>query len=409
MSAGFDDRVRGFPAFPRGGRLQRRAHSWWGNAWIAAFEASSLDREPLVRGRALAYAGQVGSLTVSPGRISAVVQETDGAAYDVAVVLDELTDIEWERVLDEVASKGGHIAALLDRDMPPDLVDAADDAGIALLPGQGDLDPRCSCDEPELTCLHAAAVCYQVARLLDEDPFVLLLLRGRSRSEVLDELQVRLPTVGADLPPGTDRQELAPVTLARDAFRRTAEPLPELPPVPASEPPPKVDVPSALGVDRDGISWLVADAAARAREWLATGEAPPALDAWRDTVRLTATLADRRVFNRLREASGRPDELARAARAWEYGGAAGLDVLENPRALTKRELVSANVSLAAAWDEEDAPAFAPSGNRWVLVGRGLQLRYGRDELWYPYHDEGGEWWPAGPPQADPAVALADLL
>jgi hypothetical protein len=199
----------------------------------------------------------------------------------------------------------------------------------------------------------------------------------------------------------------APASLARAAFELPPAPLPPPPPLPAAPAQP-VDVPSALGVDRDGIRWLVADAATRAREWLATGEPPAELDAWADTVRYAATHREHRLFVRLREACGRPDELARAAKSWEYGAAFGLDVLESPRALTKRELVAAGVSIAAAWDTEDAPAFAVAGNRWTLVGRGLQLRYGKDSRWYPYRDEGGEWWPAGPAQLDPAVALADL-
>lgn len=400
MSAGYDDRVLGFPAFPRGTRIQRRSLSWWGNAWLASVEDSSIDPEPLARGRALAYGGHVGALTVSAGRVAAPVTGADGSAYRTEVRLEQLTDEQWRRFLAEVAAQAGHIAALLDGDMPHDLVDAAADAGVALLPGQGDLEPVCSCDEYDHPCGHAAAVCYQVARLLDQDPFVLLLLRGRSQREVVEQLPQRAPTAVDETPP--------PVTLARDAFARTPAPVPDDPLLPAAPTQP-VDVPSALGVDRDGIAWLVADAAGRARDWLATGTAPDDYDSWRDAVRLAAALGDRRAFARLRAACGRPDEFPRAVRAWEYGGAAGLDVLENPRQLTKSELVAANVSIGAAWDDVDAPAFAVAGNRWTLVGRRLQVRYGIDGRWYPYRDETGEWWPAGPPQPDPAVALADLL
>lgn len=219
-----------------------------------------------------------------------------------------------------------------------------------------------------------------------------------SRSEAVEQLQRRAPAEDHE----------PPATLARDAYARAPAPLPDDPPLPVSDPQP-LDVPSALGVDRNGIAWLIADAAARAREWLASGDAPEDLDSWRDAVRLGSTLGDVRAFARLRAASGRADEFPRATRAWGYGAAAGLDVLENPRPLTKSELVAANVSIAAAWDDVDAPAFAAAGNRWTLVGRGLQIRYGRDGRWYPYRDEGGEWWPAGAPQPDPALALADLL
>jgi hypothetical protein len=48
-------------------------------------------------------------------------------------------------------------------------------------------------------------------------------------------------------------------------------------------------------------------------------------------------------------------------------------------------------------------------NRWTVEGLGLQLRYGRDGRWYPYRQECGAWWPAGPPDRDAAAALGRLL
>ena len=47
------------------------------------------------------------------------------------------------------------------------------------------------------------------------------------------------------------------------------------------------------------------------------------------------------------------------------------------------------------------------GDRVVAAGR-LQLRLGRDLRWYPYARSGQDWEPSGPPQADPALAVADL-
>ena len=79
------------------------------------------------------------------------------------------------------SERSGHIAALLDREMPPHLVEDAAAAGLELLPGIGDLEPECSCEAWD-HCPHTGALCYQVARLLDQDPFVLLLLRGRERA-----------------------------------------------------------------------------------------------------------------------------------------------------------------------------------------------------------------------------------
>lgn len=186
-----DDRVRGFPVFPASRRRGARGRTWWANAWIDALEDTSLDAEPLRRGRRIATAGRVGPITVSPGRIAAPVYDADGAPRRTAVHVDRLDDTQWDRFYDQVAAHAGHLAALLDHDMPRALADATADADVRLLPGIGDLEPECDCDGWELPCEHAAALCYQTGWLLDEDPFVLLLLRGRGEHELLTELQRR--------------------------------------------------------------------------------------------------------------------------------------------------------------------------------------------------------------------------
>ena len=61
--------------------------------------------------------------------------------------------------------------------------------GLDLLPGAGELQPRCSCPDWAAPCKHAAAVCFLVADALDADPFGVLLLRGLGREEVLAGLE----------------------------------------------------------------------------------------------------------------------------------------------------------------------------------------------------------------------------
>lgn len=241
-----DDRVRGFPAFPKVARRPRRfARSWWGQAWISTLEESSLDEQPLRRGRRYAYAGQVGTITVSPGRVAAPVYGADGTPYRTMVFVERWSDAEWGRFLDEVSAKAGHVAALLDGEMPYDLADAAADVGVRLLPGLGDLEPECGCPDWEIPCEHAAALCYQAAWLLDGDPFVLLLVRGRGRRELLDEVARRgAPTRAA----------------------QSGEPAVQAGSVPADRP--LLAVPPAPGIDPDALELLAADAAVRAQELL---------------------------------------------------------------------------------------------------------------------------------------------
>jgi hypothetical protein len=384
--------VRGFPAFPPGKR--RRGHfatSWWGRAWIKAMEDTALDQEQLKQGRKYAWTGYVGAITVSPGRIAASVQDyEDDTSYRTVVRLAQLTDAEWARFLGQVAVKAGHIAALLDGDMPDDLVDSAESAGVRLLPEIGDLDPDCDCPGWELPCKHAAALAYQASWLLDADPFVLLLVRGRSGHELLGELQAR----NGIAPP---REILS--TPALHAFSRGAAPLPDTPPV-VITPSPPLEVAPADGIDPEALQRLAADAASRARELLVHDDVA-ALDLWQDTVRIAAAHTD--VFARL--AAGRTRELTRAVRAWTFGGLSGLRVLDEPWNPPKSDLARAR----AAWEGDELPGVQVWRNRWTITGLGVQLRYGRNGHWYPYREESGEWWPAGPPERDPAIALAELL
>lgn len=166
------------------------AQTWWGRAWLAALEDGALDGAQVKAGRRLARAGAVGAVSVRPGRVTALVRDPDRTQHRADVLLDRLSDTQWERLLDLAVERAGHVAALLDREMPPHLVEDAGSAGIDLLPALGELEAKCDCDAWD-HCGHTAAVCYQVARLLDQDPFVLLLLRGRAEQSLLDDLQAR--------------------------------------------------------------------------------------------------------------------------------------------------------------------------------------------------------------------------
>lgn len=423
MTGGFDDdRVRGFPAF--GAVTGRGAHapgrSWWSRAWVAAMEDTSLDPAALRRGRRFARAGTVGSITVSPGRIAAPVYADRPVPYRTVVHVERLTDAAWDRLLGEVAAKAGHIAALLDAEVPADLVADADSAGVRLLPGLGDLEPGCDCHDWGHPCEHAAALSYQASWLLDADPFVLLLMRGRGRAELLAEL-ARRNAAGTARPPGAAVPELGPApapagTPAAEAYASVPPPLPEPPAVPdrAGAPP---GVPAAPGVDPAALALLARDAAARARDLLAGGPPAPA-DRYADAARLAAALlhggpaggpaadpAVRAALGRLRAAlpAGEPaDALERAAAAWRHGGAAGLDVLRCAWRPPAVEMARARAAVTA-----DGGTAEVTGHRCTDGGR--QLRLGRDGRWYPYRRRAGAWWPAGPPHRDPGAALAELL
>ncbi|ULR56266.1 SWIM zinc finger family protein [Streptomyces deccanensis] len=408
---------RPFP--PRASAGEAFAESWWGNAWVAALEEGALDAARLARGRAYADKGNVDAITVTPGLVLAYVHGSRPRPYRVQLRLRTLDDTEWDRFLDAAAEQPAHIAALLDKELPPGLADPgagpAPDRGVRLLPGPRELDPRCSCPDFGHPCKHAAALCYQTARLLDEDPFVLLLLRGRGERELLDALSRRNAARAAR---AAQEQEPAPLpgVRARDALApRTLPPLPApLPPPPHPEQPP-VYPGAPGGPDPFALDQLATDAAARAHALLTTGRDPVAeLTLWQDAVRLAAarpgsglTATTRALYSSLAAATGRtPADLARAVAAWRQGGLEGLAVLEEPWDPPAGRFDRARPLLLAA----DLPAFRPWRNHLTHPHGHLQLRLGHDGLWYAYESDPGhdDWWPRGTPDLDPVGALTGL-
>ena len=105
--------------------------------------------------------------------------------YRVRVRVRRFSAAEWDSVFTAIAARAAHAAALLDGELDPGIVDEAADVGVDLLPGPGELQPRCSCPDWADPCKHSAAVCYLVADVLDADPFGLFLLRGLDRDAVL--------------------------------------------------------------------------------------------------------------------------------------------------------------------------------------------------------------------------------
>lgn len=404
------------------------ASSWWGRAWLKALEDTALDGQQLKAGRRLAREGRVGAVSVRPGRLTAVVQDPDATAYRSDVLLQELSAEEWDRFLDMASERSGHIAALLDREMPPHLVEDAAAAGLDLLPGIGDLEPECSCEAWD-HCPHSGALCYQVARLLDQDPFVLLLLRGRDERRLLDELQVRSAARAARGPDddgsAEDRTDKPARGVRADEAYAAQGILPALPPPPPMpEQPgisPSLDTETGPppGIDPSALEFLAADSAVRAYAMLAEALAPgherrPAaapLTPEQDAVRLASDgRAGIRLVARLGAAAGRgPAGLETAVRAWRFGGSDALTVCEEEWLPGPVDLARARAQIAEAWEEGDGPRLRAAGNRWTVVGSGAQLRYGRDGRWWPYAKERGRWVPAGPAEDDPGSALAGVL
>jgi len=400
--------------------------TWWGKAWVDALEQRArLDPNRLPRGRTYARTGAVGELEVRAGEIVAAVQGSRAKPYRVTVRVRAYSGKEWERTLTALASQVGHLAALLDGEMPPGVADDLADAKIDLLPAAGEVQPRCSCPDWAEPCKHSAAVCYLVADSLDADPFLLFLMRGRDRDALLAGLRARRAAGvegsaglgrrgtqarrGADLDPEQPTSWGAdPGLNAQQAWARwatvSAGGAPPMPAIPL--PPPRhgrptvlaVDPPAGSGITSTSLQRLAADAARRAWE-LAHGERSSGLE-----LSITADLA-RRAAAMLAPAGGQGEmlelassagvparDLLKQALAWRDGGSEGLFVLLEDWDAPRDSMVSGRARLGGQATVRRNRA--TSGER--------QLRLGRDGRWYPFRRSGrgagaGAWTPDGVP------------
>lgn len=252
-----------FPRFPATGPGSPvRGRSWWARAWMTAVETSALDPGQVRKGRAYARSGRLGPISVETGRVIAPV--FDEEMYTCELRIEPLGDAAWDRLAGEITDRAGHLAALLAGDLPRDLVSAADAAGVRLLPGIGDVEPECDCELWEHPCRHAAALAYQVSWVLDADPFLILLLRGRGTAELLADLARRRDRrTGSDGSP--DRPGRADTDPA-EIFGRPARPLPAPPPARRTPMPPPWSEDVVPGLPIRGWADALPRAAAGLRE-----------------------------------------------------------------------------------------------------------------------------------------------
>ena len=195
-----------------------RATTWWGKAWVRAVEESAYAEEDLRAARSLARSGTLGPIAVERGRFSCTVLDDDRLPA-VAGTLAMLDDEAWDTFVELVAAESGRVAALLAGDLPYSLVEHAEESGVELLPYSGELGWACTCDAWIDPCRHGLAVGYQLAWLVDADPFVLTALRGLPRDDLLARLHARA-TPDRVVEPGT-----VDLDLGLDAALRAARAL----------------------------------------------------------------------------------------------------------------------------------------------------------------------------------------
>jgi uncharacterized Zn finger protein len=222
--------------------------TWWSKRFIAVLETLSLGGR-LSRGRTYARKGQVLELSVRPGAVTSTVQGSRPEPYAVRIGFAPLPESAWQAVEEALAEQALYRARLLAGELPGELEQLFAEVGAPLFPRESrELALRCTCPDIAVPCKHLAATFYLLAERFDDDPFELLLWRGRSRADLLADLL-------ADV--GTDSEADATNPAERVGTARVLADLPALdvpsaidrfwlPPVPLPARPPTLDAPVDL-------------------------------------------------------------------------------------------------------------------------------------------------------------------
>jgi uncharacterized Zn finger protein len=179
------------------------ARTWWSERFISVLEDIGVGGR-LQRGRSYARKGQVVSMQVDAGSVTAQVQGSRARPYRVRIGITAYGKSEWALVERELAGNAWYLARLLGGEMPEDIEDVFATLGLSLFPASArDLTLDCSCPDWEVPCKHVAATFYLLAESFDTDPFGILAWRGRDREDLLANLQAAR-TDGA---PAADRTQ----------------------------------------------------------------------------------------------------------------------------------------------------------------------------------------------------------
>ena len=163
------------------------------------------------RGKADARAGRVQWLDVSPGVARADVLDADDELYQARLELPAFRSDDREDLLRVAHAHPELPARLAGGEYPQGIEAELAPSDVSLLPrGASELSHDCSCLDWPGPCRHVGALVYVLVEAVDEQPVLLLTLRGLT----LEELVAPIPADGGD----TGQDGAAPVQGAAGGF-----------------------------------------------------------------------------------------------------------------------------------------------------------------------------------------------
>ena len=169
------------------------ARTFWGKAWCDHLEKFSDFENRLPRGRTYVRNGSVCHLTISKGRIEAIV--TGSELYNIKIDIAPLPAKKWKKVRDQCAGQIGSMLELLQGRFSDNVMKIVTDQKSGLFPQPSEIKLACDCPDWAEMCKHIAAVLYGVGARLDQQPELLFLLRNVDHEALITaELEITSTT-----------------------------------------------------------------------------------------------------------------------------------------------------------------------------------------------------------------------
>jgi len=163
--------------------------SWYAQDFVRAME-SVAEKKRLARGLDCARNHEASRLVFKPGWIKIGISCSGYTIRDVDFSVTQFRQPEWDRLIETIAADTSLTGALVSGEFSKHFVDELRRVDIDLLPSSAQgFHYYCNCGDHHDPCIHKIAARYFVAEALDENPWVLLYIRGKSRDDVLNAVR----------------------------------------------------------------------------------------------------------------------------------------------------------------------------------------------------------------------------
>ncbi|MBA7532705.1 hypothetical protein ES705_24935 [subsurface metagenome] len=171
------------------------AKTSWGKQWI---QSNLKIGRPFRMQRGIEYVKdkrRIDNFSIIPGQIFATVQGTAPTPYRVKIKFETILEKDWKIILEKLTNRTINLIELLEGSLPEEIITIFNESNCPLFPDASKgLNATCSCPDKAIPCKHIASVILYLARVIDFNPFLLLELRGKPKSEILTDLSLAQPS-----------------------------------------------------------------------------------------------------------------------------------------------------------------------------------------------------------------------